>query len=54
MVKVIGFTLEFCVSSISPEPFERFFIKFWSNAYLIKAVCRFLESTTQTMGQGTP
>ena len=28
--------------------------KFWSNAYLIKAVCRALDPTTQTMGQGTP
>ena len=32
----------------------KIFIKFWSNAYLITAVCRALDSTTQTMGQGTP
>ena len=32
----------------------KIFIKCWSNAYLIKSVCRALDSTTQTMGQDTP
>ena len=52
-VQDIGFTLEFCVRSIPPEPFERFFIKVRANAYLIKAVCRAIDLTTQTIGQGT-
>ena len=32
----------------------KIFMKFWSNAYLIKALCWALDSTTQTMDQGTP
>ena len=32
----------------------KIFIKFWSNAYLIKTVCRAFDSTTQAMGQGIP
>ena len=54
-IKVIGFTLELRFHSTSDllNPLKDF-IKFWLNAYLIKAVCRALHSTTQTMGQGTP
>ena len=50
--KVMGFTLHFLVSSISPEPFERFSFKFHLNVPLSETVCRTHNSAMQSEGQG--
>ena len=47
-LKVVGFTLEFRVHSISPFIFEMIFIQ----VHLSEMVCRTHDSGTQTQGQG--
>ena len=49
---VMGFTLKLRFRSISPEPFEIFSKKLWSNVYLSETVCRAHDSATVTQGQG--
>ena len=44
--------LSVCVNSISPEPFERFFIKLHPNVPLSEVVCIANDSAMQTQGQG--
>ena len=50
--KVMAFTLHFRVSSISPEPFERFSFKFHLNVPLSETVCRTHNLAMQSEGQG--
>ena len=48
--KVMGYTLEFRVHYISPEPFQLFFIKLHLNVPLSETVCRAHDSAIQTQG----
>ena len=50
-VKVMGFTLEFCVCSISPLPQEGFSLSFVQILFLVR-LCRTYDSAMQTQGQG--
>ena len=53
-VKVIGFSLEFCVRSISPLPLEGFLLNFQIGEMfiLIETVCRIHDSNAHTQSQG--